>query len=200
MSEESSQPRWLDDREKAVWLALREFIWEFPTAMDRQLQRDSGLSGVEYAVLAALSECPNARKRSGDLAADLGWDRSRLSHLLKRMEAKGMVTRALSDTDGRGQDIVLTDAGWHEIRNAAPGHVTFVREAIFDALSKEEQDQLESMLTRIRAQITGEGLWGRQKAGAGCPTDLTSKPEFCPATSDCDVPESGEVLDALPAH
>jgi DNA-binding MarR family transcriptional regulator len=184
MSAEDSQPRWLDDREKAVWLALREFIWEFPTAIDRQLQRDSALSTVEYSVLAALSECPGARKRSSDLAADLSWDRSRLSHLVKRMEAKGMVERAHSDSDGRGQEIALTAVGWDEIRAAAPGHVTFVRESVFDPLSPEEQDQLESMLTRIRTQIAAEGLWGRQKLSAECPPDLTSASEVCSTADD----------------
>ncbi|MCP2032368.1 DNA-binding MarR family transcriptional regulator [Okibacterium sp. HSC-33S16] len=183
MSAETSQPRWLDDREKAVWLTLREFIWEFPTAMDRQLQRDSALSTVEYSVLAALSECPGFRKRSSDLAADLSWDRSRLSHLVKRMEVKGMVERAHTDSDGRGQEIVLTEVGWEEIRAAAPGHVTFVRESVFDPLTPDEQDQLESMLTRIRAQISGEGLWGRQRASTTCPTDLTAKSEVCSTES-----------------
>lgn len=199
MSADDSQPRWLDDREKAVWLTLREFIWEFPTAMDRQLQRDSALSSVEYAVLAALSECPDARKRSGDLAADLGWDRSRLSHLLKRMEAKGMVARALSGSDGRGQEIVLTDAGWSEIREAAPGHVTFVREAVFDPLSGAEQDQLESMLTRIRAQITSEGLRGRQKTAADCPSDTTSTSGACLPVGECDTAETDDSGEPLPA-
>ena len=195
MEAEDSQPRWLDEREKAVWLTLREFIWEFPTAIDRQLQRDSGLSVVEYSVLAALSECTGARKRSGDLAADLGWDRSRLSHLVKRMEVKGMVERAHSDADGRGQDVVLTDAGWDEIRSAAPGHVTFVRESVFDPLSPEEQDQLESMLTRIRAQITDQGLWGRKKLIAECPPGEPLSAEECSTPDDADLPvRAGEPL------
>jgi DNA-binding MarR family transcriptional regulator len=199
MSAEDSQPRWLDDREKAMWLTLREFIWEFPAAIDRQLQRDSGLSIVEYSVLAALSECPGARKRSGDLAADLGWDRSRLSHLVKRMEVKGMVERAHSDADGRGQDITLTDVGWQEIRAAAPGHVTFVRESVFDPLTSEEQDQLESMLTRIRAQITSDGLWGRQKpASAECPPGLGTESDTC-STVDaiaCDETRASDLAGA----
>ena len=169
MSEANSQPRWLDEREKDVWLALREFIWGFPAAVDRQLQRDSDLSIVEYSVLAELSECPGNRKRSGDLASDLGWERSRLSHLVKRMESKGLVARAHSDADGRGQDIALTDAGWAVIREAAPGHVTFVRDSVFDPLSVEEQEVLASALDRIRARIAADGLWGGQKTGQVCP-------------------------------
>lgn len=169
MNADDSQPtRWLDEREKQVWLTLREFIWGFPSALDRQAQRDSSLSIVEYSVLAALSETPGARMRAGDLAAELGWQRSRLSHLVGRMEAKGVVERLHSDLDGRGQDVVLTDAGWASIRAAAPGHVTFVREAVFDPLTPAEQDVLESALTRIRARIAEEGLWAGS-TGTSCP-------------------------------
>jgi DNA-binding MarR family transcriptional regulator len=178
MNGDDSQPtRWLNEREREIWLALREFIWEFPAALDRQLQRDSEMSIVEYSVLAVLSECSGARKRAGDLASDLGWERSRLSHLVRRMESKGVVERMHSDIDGRGQDVVLTAAGWAAIRAAAPGHVTFVREAVFDALTPAEQDVLESALTRIRARIAEDGLWAGT-AGPACPP-VEATPEDC---------------------
>jgi DNA-binding MarR family transcriptional regulator len=170
MDGDDSQPtRWLNEREREIWLALREFIWEFPAALDRQLQGESEMSIVEYSVLAVLSECSGARKRAGDLASDLGWERSRLSHLVRRMESKGVVERMHSDLDGRGQDVVLTDAGWAAIREAAPGHVTFVREAVFDPLTPAEQDVLESVLTRIRARIAADGLWAGSVASTACP-------------------------------
>jgi DNA-binding MarR family transcriptional regulator len=170
MDGDNSQPtRWLDEREKQVWLTLREFIWGFPAALDRQAQRDSALSIVEYSVLSTLSEIPGARMRAGDLAAELGWQRSRLSHLVGRMEAKGVVARTHSDLDGRGQDVVLTDVGWAAIRAAAPGHVTFVREAVFDPLTPAEQDVLESALTKIRARIAEDGLWAGSTVVPACP-------------------------------
>jgi DNA-binding MarR family transcriptional regulator len=179
MDGDNSQPtRWLNEREREAWLTLREFIWEFPAALDRQLQRDSDMSIVEYSVLAVLSECTGARKRAGDLASDLGWERSRLSHLVRRMESKGVVERMHSDLDGRGQDVVLTEAGWAAIRAAAPGHVTFVREAVFDPLTSAEQDALESALTRIRARIAAEGLWAGSTGIAACPPGETPK-EAC---------------------
>jgi DNA-binding MarR family transcriptional regulator len=166
---DSQQTRWLNDREKQVWLTLREFIWGFPAALDRQAQRSSALSIVEYSVLAALSETAHARMRAGDLAAELGWQRSRLSHLVGRMESKGLVERVLSCDDGRGQDVVLTDTGWAAIRAAAPGHVTFVRETVFDPLTPAEQDALESALARIRARIAADGLWAGSTGSPECP-------------------------------
>jgi DNA-binding MarR family transcriptional regulator len=144
-----AEPRWLDAREREVWLALRRLMWGLPPAIDRQLTRDSRLSGPEYSVLATLSECPDGVLRSGTAAQELGWERSRLSHILKRMEAKGLILRTCSADDARGQDVHLTDAGRAAIVDAAPGHVEFVRRTVFDPLTAEQQDLLREACSRI---------------------------------------------------
>jgi DNA-binding MarR family transcriptional regulator len=165
MTEPESHPgadartRWLTEQEKVLWLELREFTNGLPRALDRQLSRDSDVSGVEYAVLAAVSEAPPEGIRSGDLAAILEWDRSRVSHLLRRMEAKGFVGRCPASGDGRGQEISLTAKGWDKVRSAAPGHVTMVRETIFDPLSVPEQEALLAAIRNIRHAATDSGLW-----------------------------------------
>ncbi len=151
--------RWLSAEEQETWLAIREFMWGYPAALDRQNARDSGLSTGEYSVLATLSEAEGHRLRAGDAAADLGWERSRLSHLLRRMEGKGLIERVTSTCDGRGQDVLLTEAGWDAIRTAAPDHVTFVRETIFDPLTAEEQAVLAGALRKIREATQEHGLW-----------------------------------------
>jgi len=156
---EPCEPRWLSIEEQHLWLELREFVSGLPRAIDRQLSQDSGVSGVEYAVLAAVSEAPPDGVRSGDLAALLEWEKSRVSHLLRRMECKGLVTRCAASDDGRGQDISLTGAGWDTVRAAAPGHVTLVREAIFDPLTPEELAQLRASLRKIRTAAVEKGLW-----------------------------------------
>ncbi|AIY03836.1 Transcriptional regulator, MarR family [Arthrobacter sp. PAMC 25486] len=138
---------------------MREFASGLPRAIDRQLLQDSDVSGVEYSVLAVVSESPGKVVRSGDLAAKLGWDRSRVSHLLRRMEARGLIHRCAASADGRGQDIALTEAGWDKVRGAAPGHVTMVRETIFDPLTPEQQTQLFAALTSIRRAAEERGLW-----------------------------------------
>lgn len=151
--------RWLTAQEQELWLELREFTNGLPRAIDRQLSHDSDVSGVEYAVLAAVSEAPPEGVRSGDLAAILQWDRSRVSHLLRRMEAKGFVGRCAASADGRGQEITLTESGWDKVRSAAPGHVTLVREAIFDPLSVAQQGELLAAIRNIRRAATDRGLW-----------------------------------------
>ncbi len=154
-----SEPRWLSSHEQELWLEFREFLWGFPSAMDRQLNRDAGLSTGEYSVLAAVSQAAPDRVRSGDLANTLQWERSRVSHLLRRMEAKGLIERCAASCDGRGQEIMLSDAGWDVIRSAAPDHVGFVREALFDSLTCDEQDQLRTILAKVRSAVVERELW-----------------------------------------
>lgn len=155
-TEATPEPSWLDEREKDVWLALRRLLWGLPPAIDRQLTRDSNLSGPEYSVLATLSECADGVLRSGTAAQELGWERSRLSHILRRMEAKGLVSRTCSADDARGQDVHLTDAGREAITEAAPGHVAFVRRAVFDQLSPAELALFGAACGRIAAAIAAE--------------------------------------------
>lgn len=151
-----TEPHWLDEREKDVWLALRRLLWGLSPAIDRQLIRDSNLSGPEYSVLATLSECADGALRSGTAAQELGWERSRLSHILRRMEAKGLVSRTCSADDARGQDVHLTDAGREAITEAAPGHVAFVRRAVFDQLSPADLTVFGAACERIAAAIAVE--------------------------------------------
>lgn len=144
---------WLNEEEQRLWRTLREFLWLFPSAMDRQLVRDSDMQSGEYSVLATLSETNAGPVRPAALAAELGWDRSRLSHLLRRMEKKGLISRCTDELDGRGQLISLTEQGWQAIRKAAPSHVSFVRESIFDQLDPAERAVLQRALGRMTAAL-----------------------------------------------
>ncbi|CRZ16729.1 MarR family transcriptional regulator [Mycolicibacterium neworleansense] len=102
--------------------------------MNRQLQADSGLSLADYDVLVALSNARADGMRVSDLAAQIGWERSRLSHQLRRMEERGLTERRSSAADGRTTNVVLTDVGQQAIDEAAPGHVDLVRSLFFDPL------------------------------------------------------------------
>lgn len=142
------ETRWLNECEHELWRTLREFLWQFPSAMDRQLTQDSNMQSGEYSVLAVLSEGPETSLRPADIAEGLRWDRSRLSHLLRRMEAKGLITRCADETDRRGYRIALTEQGWTSIREAAPSHVSFVRETLFDSMTTEERKALQAFLPK----------------------------------------------------
>lgn len=91
--------------------------------MNRELQVDSALSLAGYHVLHALIDAPHGRLQVSDLAALIGWERSRASHQLRRLGVRGLVERVPSQDDGRATDAVLTKKGWRAITAAAPGHV-----------------------------------------------------------------------------
>jgi DNA-binding MarR family transcriptional regulator len=145
--------RWLDEREAEVWRRFVEATGLLTAAMDRQLLRESQLSGAEYAVLAPLSEHADGVVRARDLGNLLGWDRSRLSHLLKRMETRGLLERKDCSADARGLDVKITPDGLAAIEQAAPGHLEFVRTHFFDLLSGDEQAAVASLSSKIKALL-----------------------------------------------
>src|SRR5438094_10676393 len=88
-----AKPRWLDDRQQRVWQGYLHLNQDLIAVLEQQLTRESGLSGADYRVLVPLSEAPDGFLRARDLGAEIGWDRSRLSHHLSRLENRGLVTR-----------------------------------------------------------------------------------------------------------
>ena len=146
------EPRWLDDRESALWRAFLTMRRELDRVVDAQLLRDSGLSAADFAVLVPLSESTSGRLRARDLGAEAGWDRSRLSHQLRRMEQRGLLERTECETDGRGTFVSLTEQGRTAIEGAAPGHVATVRTYLIDDLTAEELAVFTTIAHRVIAR------------------------------------------------
>ena len=86
---------------------------------------------------------------SRELGTEIGWDRSRLSHHLTRMEKRGLITREECAEDGRGLMVRLTATGRQAIEKAAPAHVENVRRYFFDLLSNDELDTLAAVFDRL---------------------------------------------------
>lgn len=151
----TSDPQWLDADEERAWRGLRRLMTLLPPAIERDLRSDSGLSDADYEVLSNLSEQPDNTYRLMDLADRLLWSRSRLSHHLARMEARGLVVRTQSDEDGRGATAHLTADGLATIASAAPHHVRSVRTHFIDQLSPTELIALADMTERVVGALNG---------------------------------------------
>jgi DNA-binding MarR family transcriptional regulator len=121
--------------------------------MNRQLQNDSDLSLADYHVLTALTDAPGGRLQVSDLAALIGWERSRASHQLRRLCERGLAERSPSQTDGRATDATLTKAGRDAIDAAAPDHVDLVRRMFFDPLPDDLVAPLTEALEHIRVNV-----------------------------------------------
>lgn len=140
---------WLDDDQQRLWRRWVAVSSELPAALHRQLQADSGLSLQDFEVLVRLTEAPDRRARVTDLAHAVGWERSRLSHHIKRMQGRGLVTRDECCDDGRGAFIALTPAGTDAIVRAAPGHARTVRQLVFASLGDAEMGTVTSFLDGV---------------------------------------------------
>ncbi|MFJ5777888.1 MarR family winged helix-turn-helix transcriptional regulator [Streptomyces sp. NPDC093094] len=158
-----AEPQWLTAEEQRVWRSYLHATTLLEDHLDRQLQRDAGMPHIYYGLLVKLAEAPRRRLRMTELAMDAKITRSRLSHAIARLEKNGWVRREDCPSDKRGQFAVLTDEGFEVLRGTAPGHVTAVRQALFDRLSPEQQKSLGEIM-----EIVAEGLQPTD-AGADLP-------------------------------
>ena len=145
--------RWLTAAELEPWLSVVRLMTWLPWSIDQQLRRDSDLGMVEYQVLARLSESPGRTMRMSSLAELTNASLSRLSHLFKRLEARGLVRREPDPADGRFTNGILTEEGFQVLAEAAPGHVAHVRSLVIDTLSSEQLRRLGRAADRIMSRI-----------------------------------------------
>jgi DNA-binding MarR family transcriptional regulator len=145
----NTEVRWLSTAQERVWRQWVELNARVTVTLQREMQEDSGLSMPDFEVLVNLTDSPEGRVRVTDLATQMLWERSRLSHHVTRMERRGMVERSDCAEDGRGAWIVITPAGRAAIEKAAPGHVETVRRLVFDVLTEDEAGTLGALLGKM---------------------------------------------------
>ena len=148
-----TSPRWLTPREQRAWRAYLDMNARLSAQLNREMQEASGLSIADFSVLVQLSEHLDGRMRVLELAKALGWEKSRLSHQLTRMQHRGLVERSNCSEDRRGAFIVLTDAGRTAVESAAPRHVEAVRRYLFDEITDEQVDALGAIARVVAARL-----------------------------------------------
>ena len=147
---------WLDERESAAWVGLAAVLELLPGTLDSQLRRDAELTHFEYYTLAMLSEAPKRTLRMTALATQTNATLPRLSHVVQRLEGRGLIERFPCPQDARATNARLTAAGWSKVRKSAPGHVANVREHVIDALTTEQVDQLTDITRAVLLRLDPE--------------------------------------------
>src|SRR6478752_6470784 len=107
--------RSLTPDQQRAWLAYMKVQLRLTYEMNRQLQADSDMSLADYDVLNALRYAPDGTMRVGALAVRIGWERSRVSHHVRRLERRGLVACRVSESDRRATEVTLSDTGWTRI-------------------------------------------------------------------------------------
>lgn len=149
----SGEPRWLDERQQRAWRHVIAGATHLLDRLDRELRTSHELTLADYEILVHLSEAPERRLRMSELAEAALVSRSRLTHRVDRMVAKGLVEREACETDGRGTFAVLTAEGQRTIEEAAPTHVEGVRRYVVDALAPAELDALGQAMGGVTEAI-----------------------------------------------
>lgn len=151
----SPVPR-MDPLESRAWLALIGAAELLPTALDAQLQADSGITHFEFMALSALTRAAGKQMRLTDLAAATNATLPRMSKVAARLEARGLIERTPAADDGRAVDLRLTAGGRRVLVRATPGHIALVRRLVIDRLTPEQlgalADALEPVVTALDPQ------------------------------------------------
>lgn len=124
----------VDDAQAAAWLRFMAVVELLPALLDARLQQVAGLTHFEYLVLVRLIEAPEGLLRMTDLADATNASLPRLSHVVARMEARGLIERRPCPGDRRATNAVVTDAGRDRLALARPGYTAAVREHFADLL------------------------------------------------------------------
>lgn len=138
-----------------VWRDYIETAEQMRSRLGSRMQAESNLSLADYQVLLELNEAGGQRMRSSELATKVGWERSRLSHHLGRMEGRGLIRREACPDDSRGSFVVLADEGRTSFRRGSILHLQAVQDLFFEALSEEQLGGIEAATAALRAHLSG---------------------------------------------
>ncbi len=118
-------------------------------AMFRSLEAD-------YEILAVLSRHPTGHMPAQELGTLVQWEKSRLSHQIRRMQEQGLIVREPNPADGRSAMICLLPAGRQAIEDAAPQHVQNVRRHFIDLFTPAELDTFAALNKRVARHLAEE--------------------------------------------
>jgi DNA-binding MarR family transcriptional regulator len=133
-----ADPRWLDEDEMRAWLAFLTTRALLNRHLDQYLKAESGISHLQYDILARLSSVPERELRMTELADGVSNSKSGTTYQVAQLEKAGLVRRRSCPDDAHAVFACLTDAGMRLLERAAPGYVALVRELLIDVLTREQ--------------------------------------------------------------
>ena len=148
-----SEPTGLDPADWAMWRDVSAMRAAVERALEQRLQRDAGISGPDFEILHSLASAEGRRLRAGALAEALGWEKSRISHQVRRMAERGLVERAECPTDLRGTWVVLAEGGADAFAAASCGYVETLDRVLFSQLDPEQKAGLGAAARAVQRRV-----------------------------------------------
>jgi DNA-binding MarR family transcriptional regulator len=144
--------RFTDERLTTVGL-LFETQQGLADAFSPRIETESGVSSQLFEILIRLARSPGQRLRMSDLAAQVALSPSGLTRAVDRLEAAGLVERALCPTDRRGMLAVLTPEGLARVDAALPGHLADIEAFLTGRLDPDELEAFAATLRKLRDHL-----------------------------------------------
>ena len=142
----------LSPRQLLAWTRFLDASRLLEERLARHLADEHNMSHGEYEILVCLDGAGGAM-RIGEIADECVAPRPRISQTLKRVEARGWITRRADETDGRGSIATLTPAGETALVTSAAEHADIIAKHLLEPLSDAELDALGLMLERVAAEL-----------------------------------------------
>lgn len=139
-----AEPRALEAEEWQLWDLWMRAQRLLMRELERGLQHDCGISKAEFSVLVTLRQATGDQMRVGELADALDWEKSRVSHLLTRMEGRALVTPVHGEGSARRLGVRLTAKGRDTAERAVERHGGNIRRHFLDALSPAQAEAVRS--------------------------------------------------------
>ena len=130
----------LDSR---AWRAFHKIGTRLLPHLGRQITSHSGITPAEYVVLVALSELTVPSVNLNRFALGLGWEISRMSHQISRMEASGLVSKSKDTDDARCFNVSITSKGRKIAESAIPLQSEEINHCFSEVLT---QDQMRTLI------------------------------------------------------
>ena len=141
--------RLLTESQMRAWRAFLGASTLVSARLNHELDEAAAISMYEYEILVRLFESEAGRVRMSQLADQVSYSRSRLTHTVGRLERAGYVLRSSCPNDRRGVYAHLTKAGYEFLAQTAPIHLDGVRRHLIDRFTPSELAPLTELLEKI---------------------------------------------------
>jgi MarR family transcriptional regulator, 2-MHQ and catechol-resistance regulon repressor len=140
----------------AAWARLMGCHAAMTRAFNADLQATSGITVTDFEVLLRLAGAEGGAMRRVDISAAVGLTPSGVTRLLDGLEAAGLVSKALCDTDARVTYARITDAGRTLLARAAAVHVASLEALFAEHFTPAELSALVELLGRLPGAADAE--------------------------------------------
>ena len=143
----------MKELDSKAWRAFHKIGTSLLPHLGRQITNHSGITGAEYVVLVALFEITTPSVNLNRLASSLGWEISRMSHQITRMDEQGLVKKSKNIEDSRCFDVSITAKGRKIAESAIPLQSKEINHCFSEILSRQQKEALIEISDAIAAHM-----------------------------------------------